>query len=320
VGIALALLGNFFLALSSATKGSSSLLLADLLREGVKLDSLWLKAGFLCMLVGYGTKMGLAPMHTWLPDAHSEAPSVVSALLSGALLNCAFLSIFRSLQVCHAAGQGPFAQKLLMTFGLISIFCAAIFILAQADYKRMLAYSSVEHMGIVALGVGIGGTAVFGAMLHAVNHSLAKALLFLAAGNILEAYRTKVVKEVHGVTRVLPWTGFFWILGLLAISGYPPFGPFLSKFIILKEALAKGYYAPAIIFIALLAMIFIGMTTVVLGMAQGNPPAGMERKKEPWSAVAPLAVFAALLLILGVYIPDFFESALKQVAQFVGGK
>src|SRR5262249_10803741 len=151
----------------------------------------WLKAAFLLLLVGYGTKMGLAPLHAWLPDAHSEAPSVVSALLSGALLNCALLGIIRIQQVCVAAGDGAFGRELLVGFGLLSMAVAAIFIPGQSDYKRMLAYSSVEHMGILTLGIGLGGAGTFGGVLHTLNHSVTKAMLFMVAGNVLAAYRSK---------------------------------------------------------------------------------------------------------------------------------
>ncbi len=181
VGIALALMGNILLSISmvgSDTRGGT-MLLADLLAAAPGMQPFWLKAAFIFLLVGYGTKMGLAPMHNWLPDAHSESPSLVSALLSGALLNCAFLGILRAHQICTAAGIADFSSDLLVFFGLLSMVMAAIFIVGQGDYKRLLAYSSVEHMGILALGVGIGGGAAFGAMFHAVNHSLTKAGLFL---------------------------------------------------------------------------------------------------------------------------------------------
>ena len=192
VGIALALLGNFFVAVAARSAGGSTIHLTidDLVAHATSLNPLWLKAAFLFFLVGYGTKMGLAPLHTWLPDAHSEAPSVVSALLSGALLNCAFLTILRVHSLLSAAKLASFSSDLLVLFGLISMAVAAVFILGQSDFKRMLAYSSVEHMGILSLGIGIGGVATFGAMLHTVNHSLTKAMLFLAAGNILALYRT----------------------------------------------------------------------------------------------------------------------------------
>lgn len=316
VGIALALLGNFFLAVAATSPKSAPvpLVLNDLLQHASQLQVPWLKAAFLLFLVGYGTKMGLAPLHTWLPDAHSEAPSLVSMLLSGALLNCAFLGILRAQQVCAAAGQAAFGQDLLVGFGLLSMVVAAVFIQGQTDYKRMLAYSSVEHMGILALGVGLGGGGAFGAMLHAVNHSLTKAMLFLVAGNILAAYHSKSTTEVRGVLRVLPMSGLLWVAGFFAITGSPPFGPFLSEFTILKAALDQGRDGVAIGYLVLLAMIFVGMTTVVLRMAQGEPESGgrhLAIRTEPVLTVAPAAALAAVVLLLGLYLPP----ALRQVIQ-----
>jgi hydrogenase-4 component F len=322
VGIALALLGNFLLAVG-ATDGEhnpTSLVLADLLKSK-HLQATWLEAAFLFFLVGYGTKMGLAPMHTWLPDAHSESPSVVSALLSGALLNCAFLGILRAHQVCAAAGVREFSTDLLVVFGLLSMGIAAVFILGQGDFKRMLAYSSVEHMGILSLGVGLGGAGVFGAALHAVNHSLTKAALFLVAGNILAAFGTKKVADVRGVLHALPSSGVLWLAGFLAITGSPPFGPFLSEFTILKAALDHGYALIAGAYLFLLALIFIGMATIVLPMAQGRPtdPATSSRREALWATVPP-AVLGGLVLILGVYIPAPLNDVLHDVARALGGQ
>jgi hydrogenase-4 component F len=316
VGIALALLGNFFLAVAAANpKGTPvPLVLNDLLLHALQLQVPWLKAAFLLFLVGYGTKMGLAPLHTWLPDAHSEAPSLVSMLLSGALLNCAFLGILRVQQVCAAAGQAAFGQDLLVGFGLLSMVVAAVFIQGQTDYKRMLAYSSVEHMGILALGVGLGGGGAFGAMLHAVNHSLTKAMLFLVAGNILTVYHSKSTTDVRGVLQVLPMSGVLWVVGFCAITGTPPFGPFLSEFAILKAALDQGRNGIAVGYLVLLSVIFVGMTTVVLSMAQGEPESGgrpLTIRKEPVLMVAPAVALAVVVLLLGVYLPP----ALRQVIQ-----
>ena len=277
VGIALALLGNFFVAVAARSAGGPMIHLTidDLVAHAGSLNPLWLKAAFLFFLVGYGTKMGLAPLHTWLPDAHSEAPSVVSALLSGALLNCAFLTILRTHSLLSAADLAAFSSDLLVLFGLISMVVAAVFILGQADFKRMLAYSSVEHMGILALGIGIGGAATFGAMLHAVNHSLTKAMLFLAAGNILALYRTKSTTRVRGVLRTLPATGVLWLAGFLAIVGSPPFGPFLSELTILKGVLDAGRPLVAAAYLSALAVVFVGMATIFLRMAYGLPPAAL---------------------------------------------
>lgn len=323
VGIALALLGNFLLAVSTSSpgQGSTPLLLGELVQNAPHFRVPLLKAAFLFLLVGYGTKMGLAPLHTWLPDAHSESPSMISALLSGALLNCAFLAILRALQVCAASGQTAFCQELLVWFGVVSMAVAAVFILKQADYKRMLAYSSVEHMGILALGIGLGGAATFGAMLHAVNHSLIKAALFLVAGNILAAYKTKSTVEVRGVFRVLPASGLLWIAGFFAVTGSPPFGPFLSEFTILKAALDQGHAVVGIAYLALLALIFIGMAGIVLRMAQGKPSSEMKisASSERVAAVVPPGLLAAAVLVLGVYIPPFISTALHDAAQALGG-
>jgi len=321
VGIALALLGNFFLVAAASTHGTepTSLMLADLINHGKNMNMPWLKAAFILFLVGYGTKMGLAPLHTWLPDAHSESPSVVSALLSGALLNCAFLGILRALQVCSAAGLDTFAKDLLIIFGLISIAWAAIFIFGQADYKRMLAYSSVEHMGVLAVGIGIGGTAAFGAMLHTVNHSLTKAMLFLIAGNILAIYKTKSTADVRGILRTIPLSGILWIGGFLAITGLPPFGIFMSELTIVKGILDQGRVLTAVTLLGLLALVFIGMSGVVLKMAQGESSLKQSPKREAILSIVSPAVLGLLVLCLGLYIPPVMSRALHDVARMFGG-
>lgn len=326
VGIALALLGNFFLVMAAGHGESHLVLTVDaLLERSASLDPVWLKAAFLLLLVGYGTKMGLAPLHTWLPDAHSEAPSVISALLSGALLNCAFLGILRVHSILAAAGLGAFSQELLVGFGLFSMAVAAVFIVGQSDFKRMLAYSSVEHMGILALGVGLGGLAGFGALLHAVNHSLTKAMLFLVAGNLLAAYRTKSTTETRGILKLLPWTGVLWLAGFLAITGAPPFGLFVSELTILQGALRTGHALVAAVYLLLLAAIFVGMATIVLPMAYGQPakePTGKSAvptgRREPLWSVFPPAVLGVAVLILGVYVPPQLADLLRHAATAVG--
>lgn len=321
VGIALALLGVFFLAIAAEQPDGSSLPLVVpiLVRDAARLHEAWLKAAFVFVLVGYGAKMGLAPLHTWLPDAHSEAPSMVSALLSGALLNCAFLGILRVQQICAAAGDAVFGQELLLGFGLLSMAVAAVFLQGQMDYKRLLAYSSVDHVGILALGVGLGGSGAFGTLLHAVNHSLTKAMLFLVAGNILTAYQSKSTSEVRGVLRVLPVSGSLWVAGFLAITGSPPFGPFLSEFTILKAALDQGRSGVAITYLVLLAVIFVGMATSMLAMAQGTPGKNRWRGSEDESllTVASPAVLGALVLLLGVYVPPLLRHSLQEAAQML---
>ncbi len=323
VGIALALLGNFLLVIASAAADGSggSLLVPELITRGAQLRAPWLRAAFVFLLVGYGTKMGLAPMHTWLPDAHSEAPSPVSALLSGALLNCAFLGILRANAICVAAGLGDFSGPLLAGFGLLSMAVAAAFLVHQTDYKRMLAYSSVEHMGLLALGAGLGGAAMFGALLHAVNHSMVKAALFMLAGNLLLVYRTKNSLHVQGALRILPVSGFLWLAGLFAITGSPPFGTFASEFILLKEAFGRGPVGAAMAGAALLVLTiaFIGMSRTMLRMALGRPPEGTVVASEPSASYGPALVLMAGALVLGLWIPHGLMDVLGQASRLLGG-
>jgi hydrogenase-4 component F len=344
VGIAVALLGTYFLAASLPRSGGLASLTVDGL-TGIarQLDPRWLKAAFILLLVGYGTKMGLAPMHTWLPDAHSESPSVVSALLSGALLNCAFLAILRILAVCSAADLGIFARQTVLVLGLASMAVAAGLIIGQSDYKRMLAYSSVEHMGILAVGIGLGGLGDWGALFHAVNHSLMKAALFLVAGNILAAYGTKTSSEISGVTRRLPVSGVLWVAGLFAVMGSPPFGAFSSELTILRAALGSGAWVVAGLYSLFLTAVFAGMITVLVRMAQGaavtrlavagavvgagtaagaaaavHLTATSPQRESVLSIAAPIALLAATAA-LGVFIPGFLDTALRQAAALLGG-
>jgi hydrogenase-4 component F len=322
VGIGLALLGNFFLAVAATAPSGASIPLSlhRLTEAAASLQTPWLKGAFLFLLIGYGTKMGLAPLHTWLPDAHSEAPSVVSALLSGALLNCAFVGILRVLQICGAAGLGSYARGMLVVFGLLSIALAAAFLVAQADYKRLLAYSSVEHMGILALGVGLGGAATFGALLHAVNHSVVKAMLFLLAGNILAAYRTKTARDVRGLLGRIPVTGALWVAGLFAIAGSPPFGTFTSELLILRGALEQGRFGIGALYLALLTVAFVGMAATMTRMAQGSspPPVPGATAGESRLAVLPPLALAAAALVLGLYVPPGMDAALRSAAALIG--
>jgi hydrogenase-4 component F len=286
------------------------------------LNTGWLKAAFLLLVVGYGTKMGLAPMHTWLPDAHSEAPSVVSALLSGALLNCAFLAILRILAVCNAAGLGPFGRQTILVFGLVSMAVAAGLIIGQPDYKRMLAYSSVEHMGILALGVGLGGGAAAGAFYHCLNNGLTKGVVFLSAGNIHRAFGSKTTDEVRGAARLLPVSGPLFLAGFLAVTGSPPFSPFFSEFAILNGAFGAGRFGVGALFLGCLAVIFVGMGTTVLAVVQGDPGdvPPVRRGRESWLMAAPPLVLMLVVLLLGLFLPRALRDLFGAAAALVGGR
>ena len=305
VGIALALLGNFFLAVSTSVTGGEQLRLTmdELTKHAGQLDPTWLKAAFLLLLVGYGTKMGLVPLHTWLPDAHSEAPAMVSALLSGALLNCAFVGILRVMTVLSAAGLGEFARQQLLLFGIISMLVASLFLISQVNFKRMLAYSSIEHMGVLALGVGLGAAGNFGALLHAVNHSLTKAALFLTAGSIITFYGTKQSDEIQGMWKSHPRTSLFWLAGVLAIIGSPPFGLFSSELMILRGTLSTGHWWIAAGYLVSLAIAMAAISSRVFKMIFGTPGNSQDtRTSSPWLYL-PSATLMFLVLILGVYMP-----------------
>lgn len=320
VGIALALLGTFFLAYSSLHEGlASSLVFEDLLHNAPLLSKPWLHAAFVLLLVGYGTKMGLAPMHTWLPEAHSEAPSPVSAMLSGALLPCAFLAILRIYHICHAAGESAFTSRLLIFMGLFSMAVAGVFTVGQRDFKRLLAYSSVEHMGILALGIGIGGPALFGTMLHVVTHGLTKGVLFFSAGNIYHAYGSKNTDMVRGAISRLPVSGTLFLAGFLAITGSPPFGPFISEFAILNGAFDAGRFVTGGLYLFFLLVVFIGMGMTVLKVVQGSEPEEVKNRPyhDGWLSTLPIMVLMALVLMLGLWIPAPLMALLNDAVRFL---
>jgi hydrogenase-4 component F len=320
VGIALALLGSFFLAYASLKSGLESTLLFDqLIRDAPRLSPPWLHAAFVLLFIGYGTKMGLAPMHTWKPDAYGEAPGIVGTLLAGGVTTCAFLAILRVFQICHAGGEAEFARELMIFIGLLSMAVAAVFMARQRDFKRMLAYSSVEHMGILVLGIGIGGEAVYGALLHLINNGLTKGVLFLSAGNIHRAYGSKGTVDVHGAIQRVPLSGALFLAGFLAITGSPPFGPFVSEFTIVSAAIGNGQFLAGGLFLLLLGVIFVGMGATVLAVVQGDPPAGKAKDgfHDSLGTGAPILLFMALVLLLGLYVPPPLDSLLREASAFL---
>ena len=317
VGIALALLGSLFLGYSALRAGlEPSLLQQDMVRDAPQLSRPWLRSAFIILFIGYGTKMGLAPMHTWKPDAYGEAPGLVGTLLAGGLTNCAFLAILRFYKICVAAGDPGFAQELMLVMGLLSMAVAGVFMARQKDFKRMLAYSSVEHMGILVLGIGIGGIGTFGSMLHMLNNGLTKGVLFLSAANIHRAYDSKSTDDVTGALRRVPISGALLLAGFFAITGSPPFGPFLSEFTILNAAILSSHYVVAGLFLLMLAVVFIGMGATVLSVVQGTPSEKSVTTTfgEEFSTVAPGIVLIGLVLVLGIYLPGPVETLVRNAA------
>lgn len=320
VGIALALLGLFFLAYSTiVARMEPTLLLGPLVAQAGSLSPAWLNAAFVFLLVGFGTKMGLAPLHTWKPDAYGEAPGLVGALLAGGLVNCAFLGIIRIFQICMASGNAVFFQDTLVIMGLISMAFAAVFMVGQADFKRMLAYSSVEHVGILAVAIGLGKGALFGALLHVINNSLTKGVLFLSSGNIHRSYGSKSCDVVKGALKRLPWSGGLFLAGFFAITGSPPFSPFISEFTIINSSFAQGKNFTGVLFLIFLAVIFIGMASTVLPLALGEEPRDLAETdyQDRFLTVAPPLFLMGLVLLFGLWLPAPLTQLLNDAARLL---
>lgn len=325
VGITLALLGIIIVYASSIQvlgESSSALNWSTLNLYASSLDPGLLKIAFIFVLVGYGTKVGLAPMHTWLPDAHSQAPSPVSAMLSGVLLNCAMYGILRFHMIVSNSTVGPgFSGGLLLAFGILSLIVAAAFIIMARDYKRMLAYSSIEHMGIIAVGFGFGGFwGMFGALFHMLNHALTKSLLFFGAGNILQKLKTKDIDQVRGLRKILPVTAILFLGGALAITGCPPFSLFLSEFMIVVGGLASANYLAVAVVLTLLAIIFAAFMYHAGRMVLGEPAEGVSRGEGGRAHLVLMSVLLLGVLFLGLYIPGFLNSALDQIIGLFSGR
>jgi hydrogenase-4 component F len=326
VGITFALFGTILvyfsaLAVFKAAGGAGTLNWTDLANPEIakQFDPHILKLAFVFILIGYGTKAGLAPMHTWLPDAHSQAPTPISALLSGVLINAAMYGILRFHHLLAVSSVGPdFSSNLLLVFGLFSLGIAVPFILVQRDYKRLLAYSSVEHMGLIAVGIGLGTPlAITGALLHLLNHALAKALMFMGAGNLVLKFKTKEIILVKGAVKVMPATGILLLLGVLAITGVPPFNVFISEFLILSASFASQNPFVGALVLLFVVVAFAGFVYSFSHMVFGIPREDVRSGEGNPSSLIPLSIVMALVLLLGLYIPGPLHQLLQQAAELV---
>jgi hydrogenase-4 component F len=315
VGIALAFTGtilSYFDFMATAGEVSGSLNWAVLRGAAPSLHPELLQLAFAFILIGYGTKAGLAPMHTWLPDAHSEAPSPISALMSGVLLAVATYAIARWKAVIDAAVDPAFSNALLIGFGLASVAIGAFSLVIQRHYKRMLAYSSVEHMGLVTIGLALGPLGAFAAWLHVVNHALAKSASFLLAGRILHRYQTTEIAGVTGLLRAMPWTGGLFVTGILALVGLPPFGLFVSEFLLVQAAIVDRKLWLASVMVVLLLIAFVSLLSHLNRMLYGGAPEGVRLgERRGWPIIA-LSVPAVLLVVLGVTLPTALSALLHE--------
>ena len=307
VGIALAFAGTvlaYFDFVSTAGQLPNALNWTVLRRAAPSLHRELMQLAFAFILVGYGTKAGLAPMHTWLPDAHSEAPAPMSAMMSGVLLAVAMYAVARWKAVVDATLASPsFTNDLLLAVGLLSVLIGSLSLVIQRHYKRMLAYSSVEHIGLVCVGLGLGPLGTFAALLHLVNHAVAKSMAFLLAGRILHRYETTEIAGVSGLLRVMPWTGSLFALGILALIGLPPFGLFVSEFLLVKAAIATGHVWVAAVTLLLVLVAFVSLLNHLNVMLYGAAPAGVAVGEGADWRVLTLAGCVAVSLVLGTVLP-----------------
>ena len=311
VGLLLAFFGTLLFFTSVSQVGESGFVSwHSLLANASHLDPLMARIAFIFVLVGYGTKAGLAPMHTWLPDAHSKAPAPISALLSGVLLNVAFVVILRFKVITDTSIGSAFSQNLLIVFGLLSLLIAALIIFTQKNYKRLIAYSSIENMGVMALGFAFGGLGIFAAILHMIYNAFTKAALFLSAGNIFLRYSSTKIAKVSGVLVALPVTSVIFLAGFFAITGTPPFGIFFTKLFILSAGIKSHPFITGIALV-LLSILFIGFLRQVVLMVFGEKPAEVKTGGENiWLVIPPLALIG-IVLVLSFFLPPFLHKLIN---------
>lgn len=318
VGIAFALFGTIVLYLAAVKAGmspASALDWVSLMNAAphVGFEPHLVKLAFVFVIVGYGTKIGFVPMHSWLPDAHAEAPTPISALLSAVLLNCAMYALMRYDAIVSRTVGPAFSHTFLLIFGVLSMVVAGLLILVQRNLKRLLAYSSIEHMGIIAVGLGLGGPlGLLGALLHTFNHSTAKSFLFFSAGNVRHNLGTLRMDEVRGISRTMPQTSAALLIGSLAIVGLPPFSLFVSEFAILSEAFAQAHYFVVALFLIVLSVVFGGFAHHLFPLLCGEPRRRPENSRLITSEFIAMGIAAACVLFFGVRIPHFFAVLLHE--------
>lgn len=320
-GIALSLLGSLCLGYASLHGGGTGdLTLVSLMSQGTALSRPWVLIAWVLLLVGYGTKMGLAPMHTWKPEAYGEAAGLVGAILAGGVTSVAFTAILRVRAVVGAAGEGFIADRTLLAIGLFSMLVAALFLLGSRDFKRMLAYSSIEHMGILTIGASLGPAGVAAALFHVWSNGLTKGALFLSAGNIRRAAGSPSMDAVRGMAAITPHSAAIFVTGMFAVTALPPFGPFFSELQVVRAALETGHGVATAMFLGCLLLAFLGLTRVVFGIVDGRPrtatkAGGNKRFVETAGLVLPPLALLGLSLGLGLFSPAMLHEAWAAAAQ-----
>ncbi|MFO1129525.1 MAG: hydrogenase 4 subunit F [Rhodospirillales bacterium] len=318
VGIALALFGTILVYLAASPtvgQGLDAMAWTILVAKAPAFDPALLNLAFVFLLVGYGTKIGLAPLHAWLPDAHAEGPTPISAVLSGLLLNVALYALLRFKILLTANAQALSPGGLMIGMGLVSLTFAALMLYRRRDVKRMFAYSSIEHMGLITFAFGMGGPiASFAGLFHMTMHSLTKSAIFFAVGHVSQAKGTQKLAEIGGLTQTHPVLGWGLVLGVIAIAGLPPFGIFMSEFLVITSTFARQ----PLLAIPLVAGLLIGIGALVLRMQKlaFGPPVGENAPVE--ASYLPLFVHLAIVLVAGVFLPEALVAWFRAVAALIG--
>jgi hydrogenase-4 component F len=322
VGIAFALVAVILVSVASTQIGPDhrqTLLWTTLSASARQLDPDVMLAAFIFALIGFGTKAGIAPMHTWLPDAHSQAPTPVSSVFSGVMLSCAFFGILRYVSISEASLQNGEPRQLLLIFGLLSMAIAAVFIMSQSDLKRLLAYSSIEHIGIICVGVGLGGLAVPAALLHTVGHSLAKVIAFCGAGRIVQAYATRQMGSIRGAVVACPLWGIGFFAAMAVLIGVAPGVIFITELRMVLQAVADAQLMVALIFIACCGLVFITALRQVLAVGFGEPVSPVISIKSSRTEGIMLVAVLIAIGLGGFWIPAPAKDLLVRMAAIVGG-
>lgn len=321
VGIIFALLGTILFSYCvSLNHGIQSLNWTDIMLIANKLDKNIIRIAFIFVFIGFATKAGVVPMHTWLPDAHSQAVSPISALLSGVLLKTSLYAILRYGMIMLSAGEGSYVKALFLFFGILSLAVAAMFILVQKDIKRLFAYSSIEHIGIIFIGFGIGGPlGIFGAILHIFNHAVSKTIMFFCAGDIAREYKTRNMNSISGVINALPFTGVMSVVGSFALAGFPPFSIFMSELMILTALFTRNAYIAAFLMLLFLAIAFAGIIMHSSRVIFGPAPKDVVAKKISLLNAMSFLLPIIFILMFGILIPWPFSKIISSAVLILKG-
>jgi hydrogenase-4 component F len=291
----------------------STFIVERLLQLGPALINSWTKLGLALVLLGLGTKLGLAPMYSWLPETYDESPPAIAALLGAVQFNAALVVLFRVVQVYRVSNARLMADELL-ALGLISMVVSTVSIIATRNIKRLIAYASINHAGVIAIGLGVGGSATYGLLLYVVSNAFIKAILFLTAGKIMAHYKTNDTRVISGLINELPYSGVFLMVGTIALLGFPPFGSFLGELLILSALVGSGRMLTFAAFCTLITMTFVATGRTVFPMIWGPSKERHDWPRQTLPAALPKLTFLVALVVLGIYIPPAFNALLQQVA------